>query len=270
MEETTFWQHDLKAGIIQTRLHLGDTDKNLRGAVKLVRECIHEESPDLLVLPEVFSTGFPYNDLPILSEKSEEIIQTISDLSRDGSVDVIFTQVVNEDLKFFNRLYHIGSDGKVKNTYDKTHLFSRSGEDRFFTPGSSLKILDINNARAGPLICYEVRFPELSRRLVRAGANILIYPAQWPAFRTFQWEVLLQARAVENQCFVIGVNIYGDHGGSMMGGRSRIFSPFGNVLASVDEGPGWSTSILDPEKMHSLRNKIPVLDEIREDLDLME
>jgi predicted amidohydrolase len=131
-------------------------------------------------------------------------------------------------------------------------------------------MLDIDNVKAGPLICYEVRFPELSRKLVRAGANILIYPAQWPAFRTFQWEVLLQARAVENQCFVIGVNIHGDHGGSMMGGRSRIFSPFGNILASVDDGPGWSTCIMEPEKMYSLRKKIPVLNEIREDLDLSE
>ncbi len=262
------WTKEFTAGIIQTELHLGDIDGNLRSATRMIEDCIKNSKPDLLVLPEVFATGFPYGMLKELAKRSGDVIGALSDLSSEHSVNIIFTQVVEENSCFYNRSIHIGRDGKIKGVYDKTHLFSRSGEDRFFTPGDHLTLFRFDDVPIGPLICYEVRFPELSRKLVFGGAQLLIYPAQWPSFRTFQWETLLRARAIENQCFVIGTNVYGDHGGSMMGGRSRIFSPFGNVIASVDEGEGWSTCLIDPKEMYSLREKIPVLKEARPDIDL--
>ena len=258
----------MTAGIIQTELHLGDIDSNIGSATRMIVDCINNSKPDLLVLPEVFATGFPYGRLKELAKRSGDVIGALSDLSSEHSVNIFFTQVVEEDSCFYNRSFHLGRDGKIKGVYDKTHLFSRSGEDRFFTPGDHLTMFRMDDVPIGPLICYEVRFPELSRKLVFEGAQLLIYPAQWPSFRTFQWETLLRARAIENQCFVIGTNVYGDHGGSMMGGRSRIFSPFGNVIASVDDGEGWSTCLLNPEEMYSLREKIPVLKESRPDIDL--
>jgi predicted amidohydrolase len=260
------WTEEIKAGSIQTELHLGDIDANLGSAARLIEDCTEKEDPDLLVLPEVFATGFPYDTLEELILRSDEVIGTLSDLSRDRSVSLIFTQVVEDEDRFFNRLFLMGSDGRIKGKYDKTHLFSRAGEDRFFTPGNRLVLLREGNVGIGPLICYEVRFPELSRKLIMSGASLLVYPAQWPAFRTFQWETLLKARAIENQCFVIGTNIFGNHGNSSMGGSSRIYSPFGNTIASVDQGEGWSVCRLDPDEMYSLREKIPVLREARTDL----
>ena len=261
------WDEPIKAAILQTELFLGDMDANLASADRLI-SAISSHSPDIIVLPEVFSTGFSYDALPDIVHRSDEVIGLLSDRAKEIGSHMIFTAVVEENGRYYNRLFYLDDKGIIKGTYDKTHLFTRANEHDFFTPGDTLTTLKMNDVTMGPLICYEVRFPELSRELVLQGAGILIYPAQWPEFRIFQWDALLKARAIENQCFVIGANIYGDHGGSMMGGMSAIYSPFGDLLGRVEKGEGWSISELDPEKMYSLREKIPVLQERRTDLKL--
>lgn len=259
------WDRDPRVSILQTRLYLGDVDRNLASAMDLLK-IAGEEGSDISVLPEMFSTGFPYDVLPDLSKRSGEVIGSISDRARDHSMNVIFTQVIDEEGDYVNRMFHIDRYGKIVSSYDKTHLFSRADEDRFFKPGNELKIMDIDSLKVGPLICYEVRFPELSRRLVLEGAELLIYAAQWPAFRTFQWEAMLKARAIENQCYVAGVNIYGQHGENMMGGKSRLFSPYGDILAAVDEGEGYGSAVLSEGYLLKIRENIPVLKEIRNDI----
>ncbi len=259
------WEEPIKAAVLQTELFLGDMDANLASADRLI-SAVSSHSPDLIVLPEVFATGFAYDVLPDIVHRSDEVIGLLSDRAREIGSHMIFTAVVEANGHYHNRLFHLDNNGIIKGSYDKTHLFTRANEHVFFTPGDKLTTLKMNDLTMGPLICYEVRFPELSRELVLQGAGILIYPAQWPEFRVFQWDALLKARAIENQCFVIGVNIYGDHGGSMMGGMSAIYSPFGDLLGRVEKGEGWAISELDPEKMYSIREKIPVLQERRTDL----
>ena len=266
MIERGSWTETVKAAVIQTQLHLSQVEKNLRGSISLMEEAIKGSDPDMMVLPEAFTTGFEFEKLPELAEKSDMVTGTMCDFARDNSTDIFFTQIVSENGKLRNRSHHIGSSGTVKGTYDKTHLFSRIGEDNWIASGEKLVEYQMGDVRIGPLICYEVRYPELARRLTLDGADMIIYMAQWPHFRIFQWETLLRARAIENQLFVIGVNIWGDHEGVMMGGGSRIISPFGEILAHLDDGPGWTSAELDPSIIEGVREKIPVFDDRLEKL----
>jgi predicted amidohydrolase len=260
------WEGPLDVAIIQPELVLGDVDANLRRALELIERASSEGPLDMVVLPEVFATGFPYDQLPELSRRSGEILETLSREAVKLGTHIMFTMVVEEEAKYYNRFLSIDPEGGVGATYDKTHLFSRAGEDRFFTPGDSLTAFTIKGARIAPLICYEVRFPEIARKQIMAGAEILVYPAMWPSFRIFQWEALLKGRAVENQCYVIGVGGFGNHGESEMGGHSMVIAPFGDVLCRIDQGSGFARATIGPEKMNDLRKRIPVLWERRPEL----
>ncbi|MEA3559232.1 MAG: nitrilase-related carbon-nitrogen hydrolase [Candidatus Thermoplasmatota archaeon] len=260
------WNDPISACAVQPRLHLGDVDRNLHGALDLVKRASESGSVDLFVLPEVFTTGFPYKDLPRLSERSDEVIGVLSDAARDLGSHLMFTQVVEDNGSFFNRCFVIGAKGETLLEYDKTHLFSRADEHLFFTAGSDHTSFEIKGARISPLICYELRFPELSRRNVVDGSHILIYMGQWPMFRIFQWDALLLARAIENQCYVIASGAYGPHGRENMGGHSQIISPFGNMIGDIVEKEGFTSAVMDPEEMKKFRERIPVLVERRPDL----
>lgn len=266
MIERGSWTEPIKAAVVQTELYLSDVEKSLDSAVRLMNDAAVGSDPDMMILPEAFTTGFEFDKLPTLAEKAEMVTGTMCDFSRDHGIDLFFTQITEENGDLRNRCHHIGGDGIVKGNYDKTHLFSRIGEDKWISPGEGLTDFRMGDARIGPLICYEIRYPELARRLTLDGADIIIYMAQWPQFRIFQWETLLRARAIENQLFVIGVNVWGDHDGVMMGGGSRIIAPFGDILASLDEGPGWASAELRPSKIDEIRRNIPVFDDRREKL----
>ncbi|MFW3145652.1 MAG: nitrilase-related carbon-nitrogen hydrolase [Thermoplasmatota archaeon] len=260
------WKDPIDACMIQTGLKLGDVDDNLERALKLIDRAAGEKDPDLIVLPEVFSTGFPYEKLPELSMRSGEVLESLRRKAREYHSHIIFTQVVEESGSFFNRCFALDEKGETAAVYNKTHLFSRAGEHEFFTQGNETASFLLKGARISPLICYELRFPELSRKLVLEGSHVLVYMGQWPNYRIFQWEALLKARAIENQCFVIGVGVWGHHGRQLMGGGSSVFSPFGNLLCSVKEGEGYAQCTMDPSELVRFREGIPVLYERRPDL----
>ena len=260
------WKDPIKVCAVQPRLHLGDIDENLRRAHALINKASENDRIDMFVLPEVFTTGFPYEDLPRLSERLGEILGVLSDTARNLGSHMMFTQVVEDNGSFFNRCYVLGENGEVLLEYDKTHLFSRADEHLFFKAGSDPASFEIKGARISPLICYELRFPELSRRYVLDGSHILIYMGQWPLFRIFQWDALLLARAIENQCYVVASGAYGPHGRQNMGGHSQIISPFGNMMGDIVEKEGFITAVLEPEEMKKFRERIPVLVERRPDL----
>ncbi|MGA1866139.1 MAG: nitrilase-related carbon-nitrogen hydrolase [Thermoplasmatota archaeon] len=252
--------------MVQCRTVPGDVDGNLARATALVQKAAGEGQMDIVVLPEVFATGFPYEQLPELSNSSDTVIRSIAHLATDISAHIMFTLVVSEDENFFNRFISIGPAGKIEATYDKTHLFSRAGEDRFFARGDRLVLFKASTAAVAPLICYEVRFPELARKQVLDGADILVIPAQWPAFRIFQWQTLLRARAIENQCYVVGVGGLGKHGPTEMGGHSMVVGPFGEILCNLDDKEGYAMTVIGPDRIRDIRNKIPSLEERRPEL----
>lgn len=264
--EGTDWIDPVRICTVQPSMELGNIDANLGSALALMERAGEEGQVDLFILPEVFTTGFAYDLLPDLVSRTPEIVEILSENAADLGSHVMFTQVVKEEESYFNRCFALGNDGRKITTYDKTHLFSRADEHTFFDPGSETTSFMINGATISPLICYELRFPELSRKLVLEGAHILVYMGQWPLFRIFQWNALLLSRAIENQCYVIASGAWGPHGRQMMGGHSQIISPFGNVLGDVGEKEGYLTRDITPDEMNKFRSRIPVLVERRPDL----
>ncbi|MCK5774079.1 MAG: hypothetical protein KAH57_09865 [Thermoplasmata archaeon] len=251
------WREPIRAAIVQTELKLGDIDVNLSRARDIIDDM--KGSSDLLIFPEMFSSGFAYDDLEEIATRSPDVIRFMKGVSIELSAHLMFTMAERDGGHVVNRAYLMGPDGDVLGHYDKTHLFSPAGEDVHFKGGDELNMLHMGQIRMGPLICYEIRYPEMSRKYALDGAHILVYMAQWPAKRIFQWELLLRARAVENQCFVIGSNICGLHGSTEMGGHSMIVSPFGEVLTSLEGKAGWASSELDPERMYRFRRGIPAM-----------
>jgi len=260
------WKDPISVCVIQNELVLGDVDRNLSSATELMEAGMEKGPVDLFVLPEVFASGFPYKDLRSASSRSDDVIETMSSSCRSMGSSAMFTQIVEEDGAFFNRCFCIAPDGEIIGTYDKTHLFSRSEEGKMFSPGAGLLTFGLKGALVSPLICYEVRFPELSRKLVLSGTQILVYMAEWPGYRIFQWDTLLRARAVENQCYVIGSSIAGAHGKVLMGGSSRVISPFGDILCSLGRKEGHARAELSPEDMRKVRENVPALRDRREGL----
>ncbi|MCU0799705.1 MAG: carbon-nitrogen family hydrolase [Candidatus Thermoplasmatota archaeon] len=260
------WKDPLEVIILQTAMQVGSPEANIERAGTLLDAALEGGRADLAVLPEAFATGFPFDDLSSLGPFHEHLRSAMEGLSRRHSIDIIYTQLESDRGALRNRCYHLDSRGNVEGSYDKTHLFSRSGEDRAIAAGGTLKLFRTAGPIIGPLICYELRFPELARDLTRAGASVLVYPAEWPEHRIFQWEHLLHARAIENQCFVIGVNTCGNHSGMRMGGRSMVVSPYGDDLCSLKADEGWARAKLEPNRMREVREMIPAYRELRRDL----
>ncbi len=148
-------------------------------------------------------------------------------------------------------------------SYAKVHLFGPLGEKRLFRPGERLCTFSTPYVKMGLMICYDVRFPEVSRALARSGARILFVPAAFPAARVEHWELLLRARAVENQVFVVGVNKAGADGGCLFPGRSLVVSPTGELLAAAGPGEEVVTCELDLARVEEVRSLLPCWDDLR-------
>ena len=254
----------MKVTILQTNIKWADPDANQKA---LESALLSSEKADLYVLPEMWNTGFlageqcsmfnvqcSINFLRSLAQKFDAAIA--------GSMDV------EEDGKRYNRFYFVTPTDVY--TYDKRHLFSYAGEDKNFTAGKERTIVEWRGVKFLLQVCYDLRFPCFSRNNLKLETrnqkpqgslyDAIIYVANWPASRRRVWDVLLQARALENQCFVVGVNRVGDDPVCHYDGGSAIIDAKGKILAQVpDNTAATATAILDMESLNVFRKKFPVL-----------
>ena len=188
---------------------------------------------DLIILPEMFSTGFTMNSRNIAEENEGETLSWMKKLAKQKKAVITGSVVVEEEGNFYNRLYWVNPDNSYE-IYDKKHLFRMAGENQFYSEGKKRLITEYKRMKFCPLICYDLRFPVWSRNIDQKNQTVydcLIYVANWPEPRTDAWESLLKARAIENQSFVIGVNRIGKDGnGVTYSGGSRVFDYKGNRL----------------------------------------
>ncbi len=254
-------EKSLKAGIVQLDVRLGDIRANVRNAIAGIAG-LGKRGARLAVLPELWASGFDNKRIAEHADRTPEIIETIaSEAARHktviaGSLAEICGNAV------CNTLVVIDSDGSIAGRYAKVHLFSATGEDRYFARGDSWTVCETSIGRLGLLICYDLRFPELSRILALNGAECLVVCAQWPAERISHWETLARARAIENQIFLLASNRCGSDPNIVYGGRSLVVSPTGEILASGhDQKPDIIDAILDRSVMEKFRTRIPCLDE---------
>lgn len=252
----------LVAACVQFDVHRGDVAANL-AAVESGLAAAAGEGVELAVLPEMWSTSFmPGFDAAVLAAAARAE-QRVLELSREHDMVVVGSSVESADGQFFNcaRVYDRGA---IAGTYRKIHMFSPIAEHRYHTPGSRPLLVDTSAGKLGVAICYDLRFPDLSRHYFRMGAEILVVPAQWPEARSQHWRTLLRARAIENEIFVIGCNRTGQEGSLKnedlltFPGDGRIVDPTGEVLAAGSGDPGVLTAELELRTVRTMRRMLPI------------
>jgi len=245
----------MKVALIQTELHWENPEANRNHFEELINAIT--EKVDLIVLPEMFSTGFTMNPTKVAESMSDKTIQWMKSIAKLKTSAIVGSLVIQENEHYYNRLVFVFPSGEIKK-YDKKHLFTLAGEDRIYTAGNEKLIVEYLDFKICLLICYDLRFPVFSRNTEDYDA--LIYVANWPKLRINAWDILLKARAVENQCFAIGVNRIGtDNNNHEYVGHSQIVDFLGNHVLEPQETEDVFIANLDKKDMLEIRKKLDFL-----------
>jgi omega-amidase len=246
----------MKISIIQPDSVWEDKSRNFRNLELLISPLYNKT--DIVVLPEMFNTGFSMNP-GLLSESPEaETFGWMKDIAQKGNFGLCGSYMVKENMHFFNRWVFISPENEYRH-YDKRHLFTMAGENNFFSPGKTRLIFTFRGVKISPYICYDLRFPVWIRN--RDNYDLIICAANWPENRREAWNILLKARAIENQCYVAGVNRIGTDGeGIKYCGDSMIVDPRGAIIASSNTLEESSfTGEISLSELYDFRKKFPVL-----------
>ncbi len=245
--------------LIQTKLFWEDKKANLQMLEEKIRSI--KEKMQVVVLPEMFSTGFSMQP-ELLAEKMDgTTIQWMKKVCSEHKIILTGSIIVEEDGKFFNRLIWMLPNGQY-GIYDKRHLFAFAKEDQHYSAGNKRFIASVNGFKVNLLVCYDLRFPVWARQQFVENADaeydILIYVANWPEKRINAWKTLLQARAIENQVYTIGVNRVGDDGnGIHYSGASMVVDPLGEIIYHKENEEDIFTITLEKQTLVEVRNKFP-------------
>lgn len=247
--------------LVQTTLHWEDKEANLRMLEEKIRGI--KEKTQIVVLPEMFSTGFSMKPEQLAETTDGETIRWMKQVAAEKRIILTGSVIIDDNGFYYNRLIWMLPNGQY-GFYDKRHRFAFAGEDKHYTAGTERFIASVSGWKINLLVCYDLRFPVWARNKVedKKGAeyDVLIYVANWPERRSLAWKTLLQARAIENQCYVIGVNRVGaDGNGIAHSGDSTVIDPLGEILYhKKDEGDVF-TITLDKEHLNTVREKFPFL-----------
>lgn len=248
--------HSLKISIVQTDIAWENKQENLR----MLREKLHalRGTTEIVVLPEMFSTGFTMKSRELAEPVSGITVRILKELAADFQLALCGSFICSERSNYYNRAFFITPEGE-EFYYDKRHLFRMGNEAEYFSAGNNKLIISYRGWNICLLVCYDLRFPVWSRN-VNNEYDLLIYMASWPQARRLAWDTLLCARALENMCYVCGVNRIGVDGNKLIyNGGSVVFSAKGEVLASVPDGEeGIETVSLSLISLQQLRDKFPV------------
>lgn len=245
----------INAASIQFNVKQGDVEANLA----YVREALARaavQGANLVVLPEMWSSGFAYKNLNELALRTQGIVDEILGLSKELKLVIVGSMPEPNGNKVFNTI-HVVDNGTLAGVYRKIHLFSLLGEDRAFSGGDRWLLAETSIGKIGVIICYDLRFPELSRRLALEGAQVICVPAQWPKPRQEHWRTLLRARAMENQLFVVSCNACGLIGKLDLFGSSMIINAKGDVLAEAGEEQCDILARMEMQEMIDWRAQVP-------------
>ncbi len=225
------------------------------------------ESGALIVLPEMFATGFSMNVDTIADADDGPTHRFLSDLARRFHCFVLGGVVTrSRDRRGRNEAVVYGPEGNQAARYCKMYPFTLGGETKHYEAGEGITIFGCHDFQVAPLICYDLRFPEIFRQAVRSGAELLVVIASWPATRQDHWLTLLRARAIENQAYVVGVNRTGSDPYLKYSGHSLIVGPRGETLAEAGEGQQLITAQVELPPLVEYRQQFPALADIRPEL----
>lgn len=246
---------ELKVSIIQTELAWENPVENLSNLEDKLSKL---PSTNLVVLPEMFTTGFTMNAESCAEKTNGATLKWMQSMANQYSFALTGSIIVEEDGKYFNRLFFVRPDGSFQK-YDKRHTFTLAGEDKIYSAGNKKLIVEYLGFRICPMICYDLRFPVWVRNV--EDYDLLLFVANWPERRVAAWDALLKARAIENMAYCIGVNRIGKDGnGHPYSGHSAVYDVLGERITKSPLGSEFSeTLILNKEHIDTLRDQLQFL-----------
>ena len=259
----------MRVTCIQMDMAFAAPQENFSRAEALLRQAVISEQPDTVLLPETWNTGFfPKENLPQYADDNGAQTKSVfSALAKEFNVNIVAGSVANRKQGgIYNTAYIFDRTGVCVAEYDKTHLFSPMHEDHFFNKGDHLCRFTLDGVQCGILICYDIRFPELTRTLTVEGLDILFLVSQWPTVRLAHLQLLTAARAVENQMFTVCCNSCGKTDETVYAGGSQIVDPWGTILARAEGKEQLLTADLDLSILDNIRNSIHVFRDRRPEL----
>ena len=243
---------------IQTILNWEKPAANRRMFEEKIKDI--KEKTEIIILPETFSTGFSMKPKQLAETMEGETIEWMKRIASEKKSIVTGSVIIKENENYFNRLIWMLPNGQ-HGIYDKRHLFNYAGEGDEFISGTKRLIASVKGWKINLLVCYDLRFPVWARQQTQEDGpeyDLLIYVANWPERRNHAWKTLLQARAIENQCYVVGVNRVGNDGNNIYhSGDSMVVDPMGDILYTKAHAEDVFTVTLQKEKLEEVRAKLP-------------
>jgi omega-amidase len=255
----------LTVSLIQSNLFWEDKAKNLE-QFSAKFDALPKEA-QVVFLPEMFSTGFSMKPEELAETMDGPTVQWMKEMSRKHRKIITGSIIIEEDGHYYNRLIWMLPNGQSYH-YDKRHLFGFAGEDQHYTAGEKRLIVQVNGWKICLMVCYDLRFPVWARQKPLSDSDegpaydVLVYVANWPQRRSHPWKTLLQARAIENQSYVVGVNRVGDDGnGIYHSGDSMLVNPVGEIIWQQADDEAVFTFTLQPESLKEVRDRFPFLND---------
>ncbi len=259
----------MRIALIQQSIVPGNKQANYDRVQAFVHEAvtISEPVPDVIILPELWSTGYALAELHSLaSAEGNEEADFLGELARKYNIWFAGGSVAAKTVKgITNRAQIVDRTGHLAATYDKTHLVPMLDEDKYLVAGDTCCVYTIENITFGLAVCYDLRFCEFLRKLALKGAQALIISAEWPLVRLNHWQALLKARAIENQCYVLAANNTA-MGDAPFAGHSQALAPDGSTLSRLGFQEGIATVEIDPETVARIRQAVPVFRDRRPEI----
>ncbi|WP_316737435.1 nitrilase family protein [Pedobacter aquatilis] len=258
MEQPIYTQiENLKITIFQAYLFWENIEKNLLNLGLRLSSGVREKT-DLIILPEMFNSGFSMNSEALAEEMGGYTMQWMQKIAHQYNCIVTGSLIIKENGNYYNRLIWMDQNGGYKH-YDKRHLFGMGEEDKNFSPGKDKLIVELKGWKIRLAICYDLRFPVWLRN-VNEEYDILLLIASWPDKRSSHWRALIPARAIENQSYVIGVNRVGHDGNQIYhGGHSMVIDPYGSTVYYKPEDEDMYTVTINYEELAKIRRQFPFL-----------
>lgn len=258
---------EMKVACVQSDIVFGEPKENFKNVEKQIREAA-SSGANLVVLPEMWNSGYDLTRLEEIADvNGEEAKKLLSKLSKELNLHIVGGSVsINRGDKFYNTMYVTNTFGEVVAEYDKAHLIKLMDEHLYFEAGNEKNLFTLDGIQMGGIICYDLRFPEWTRVHSLNGAKVMFVPAQWPTKRIDHWKILLQARAIENQSYIIAVNRVGSDPHNEFGGNSMVISPWGEILWNGGDAECVQIVDINLEEIDDVRGRIPVFSDRREEI----
>lgn len=257
----------MKVTCLQMDIDFGNPNENKQRVKKEIIKAMLDK-PDVIVLPELWTTGYDLTRLDEIADHNGTDSQLfLSELAKKHQVNIVGGSIAKKTASgITNTMYFHDRLGDCVGEYSKVHLFKLMDEHLYLQAGNSKGHFTIEDAKCAGLICYDIRFPEWVRAHATDGSEVIFVVAQWPMARLEHWRTLLISRAIENQCYIIACNRAGSDPKNEFAGHSMIIDPWGEVLAEASKGPTQLTATLDLEKVPQVRKQIPIFADRRTDL----